>query len=139
MTYVVNKLSRYTHNPNAEHQNALKVQQTRIELCWLCCSFRGILSFCDTNQVTNNNAVKLMDVFTMCGVVISWKSTQQTYITRSTMKSQLWIQLDKTQLQIQLWNSRETYSMFLCRGLCVAQNNTYKVKMRHTSQTLLSN
>ncbi|XP_069150312.1 secreted RxLR effector protein 161-like [Solanum lycopersicum] len=78
IAYDVSRLSRYTHNPNSEHWNALHR---------LLKYLRGI---CDANLVTDNDEVSSTSVyvFTLGAGAISWKSSKQTCITRSTMNSE---------------------------------------------------
>ncbi|XP_059310984.1 secreted RxLR effector protein 161-like [Lycium ferocissimum] len=83
IAYAVSRLSRYTHNPSSEYWNALH----RL--------LRYLRGFCDANWVTDSDEVSSTSgyVFTLGAVfilgagAISWKSSKQTCIARSTMKS----------------------------------------------------
>ncbi|XP_075100061.1 secreted RxLR effector protein 161-like [Nicotiana tabacum] len=79
IAYVVSRLSRYTHNPSSTHWNALH--------CLLRYLREG---FCDANWVTDNDKVSSTSgyVFTLRAGAISWKSSKQNCIARSTMESE---------------------------------------------------
>ncbi|KAL0327851.1 UNVERIFIED_CONTAM: Retrovirus-related Pol polyprotein from transposon TNT 1-94 [Sesamum calycinum] len=64
IAYAVSRLSRYTHNPNKEHWDAL----------------RRLLKL----KVNSTSGY----VFTLGGGALSWKSAKQTCIARSTMESE---------------------------------------------------
>ncbi|XP_075074799.1 secreted RxLR effector protein 161-like [Nicotiana tabacum] len=95
IAYVVSRLSRYTHNPNSEHQNVLHrlLRYLKVTMDW-CLYFNKFLAvlegFCDANWVTNNDEVISTSsyVFTLGVGPISWKSSKQTCIARSTMESE---------------------------------------------------
>ena len=52
--------------------------------------------YCDANWITSNKDIKSTSgyVFTLGGAAVSWKSSKQTCIARSTMESEF-IALDK--------------------------------------------
>ena len=61
-----------------------------MDWCLHFCKFPIVLEgFCDANLVTDNDEVSSTSgyVFTLGGGTISWKSTKQTCIARSTMES----------------------------------------------------
>ncbi|KAL0290030.1 UNVERIFIED_CONTAM: Retrovirus-related Pol polyprotein from transposon TNT 1-94 [Sesamum angustifolium] len=95
IAYAVSRLSRYTHNLNKEHWDALrrllKYLKGTINLCLYFNKYPGVLEgFCDANWVTDNDEVSSTSgyVFTLDGGAISWKSAKQTCIARSTMESE---------------------------------------------------
>jgi len=62
-----------------------------MNLCFHFNKFSTILEgYCDANWVTDNNEVSSTSgyVFTLRGEVVSWKSSKQTCIARSTMESE---------------------------------------------------
>ena len=95
IAYVVSRLSRYTHNPSSEHQNALPrlLRYLRGTMNW-CLHFKKFLvvleRFCDANWVIDNDEVSSTSgyVFTLGAGAISWKSSKQTCIVHSTMESE---------------------------------------------------
>lgn len=95
VAYAVNRLSRYTHSPNKDHWCALMrlLRYLRGTMDWGLCyvGFPAVLEgYCDANWVSDKDEVSSTSayVFTLCGVVISWKSAKQTCIARSTMESE---------------------------------------------------
>ncbi|KAL0288805.1 UNVERIFIED_CONTAM: Retrovirus-related Pol polyprotein from transposon RE2 [Sesamum angustifolium] len=95
IAYAVSRLSRYTHNLNKEHWNALhrllRYLKGTVDLCLHFNKFPAVIEgFCDANWVTDNNEVSSTSsyVFTLGRGAISWKSLQQTCIVRSTMESE---------------------------------------------------
>lgn len=95
IAYTVSRLSRYTHNPSAEHWHALyrllKYLKGTADWCLHFNSFPAILeSYCDANWVSDNDEVSSTSgyVFTLGGGAISWKSAKQTCIASSTMESE---------------------------------------------------
>ncbi|XP_074289293.1 secreted RxLR effector protein 161-like [Silene latifolia] len=95
IAYAVSRLSRYTHNPSAEHWNALrrllKYLKGTIDLCLHYGKFPAVLEgYCDANWVAGNDEIHSTSgyVFTLGGGAISWKSAKQTCIASSTMESE---------------------------------------------------
>jgi len=95
IAYVVNKLSWYTYNSSPEHWNALlhllKYLRGTIDWCLHFNKFPTVLEgYCDANWVSDNDEVSSTSgyVFTHGKGTISWKSTKQTCIARSTMESE---------------------------------------------------
>ena len=95
IVYAVGKLSRYTHNPNQEHWDALlrslKYLRGTIDWCLHFNKFPTVLEgYCDVNWVSDNDKVSSTKgyVFTLGRGAISWKSAKQTYIAPSTMESE---------------------------------------------------
>ncbi|XP_060182404.1 secreted RxLR effector protein 161-like [Lycium barbarum] len=95
IAYAVSRLSRYTHNPSSEHWNALhrflSYLRGTMDWCLHFNKFPAVLEgFCDANWVTNNDEVSSTGgyVFTLGAGAISWKSSKQICIARSTMESE---------------------------------------------------
>ncbi|XP_035838942.1 secreted RxLR effector protein 161-like [Helianthus annuus] len=101
LAYVVSKLSRYTSNPSSIHWNCM------IRLCRYLRYTREyglhynrypavIEGHCDANWISDTNDSRATNgyVFTLGGVAISWKSSKQMVIARSTIESEF-IALDK--------------------------------------------
>ena len=94
ITYVVSRLSRYTHNPDKKHQNALRCLlrylKGRINYCLHFNKFYVVLEdyYYNGNQVTENDKTNSTSgyIFLLKGGAISWKSAKQTCIARSTME-----------------------------------------------------
>ncbi|KAK9037819.1 hypothetical protein V6N11_022719 [Hibiscus sabdariffa] len=88
-------LSRYTHNPSNEHWIDLKclLKYLRGTMDWKL-NFVGfpvvLEGNCYANWVSDNDEVSSTRgyVFTLGGAAISWKSSKQTCIARSTMESE---------------------------------------------------
>ena len=95
IAYVVSRLSRYTHNPSNEHWNdlhrLLRYLRGTMDWCLHFNKFPAVLEgFCDANWVTDNDEVSSTSgyVFTLGAGAISWKSSKQTCIERSTMEAE---------------------------------------------------
>ena len=96
ITYVVGRLSRYTLNASIEHWDAisrlLRYLKGNFDYGLSYCGYLAILEgYCDANWISNTNEVKPTNgyVFTLAGRVVSWKSSKQTCMARSTMESEL--------------------------------------------------
>ena len=101
IAYLVSKLSSYTRNPGAKHwQGIMRVLKYLIFTCDYglhYTRYHAILEgYSDANWISNVKDSKSHSgyVFTLGGRVVSWKSSKQTIITRSTMKYEF-IALDK--------------------------------------------
>ncbi|KAE8670806.1 hypothetical protein F3Y22_tig00112079pilonHSYRG00011 [Hibiscus syriacus] len=126
IAYAVSRLSRYTHNPSGEHWIALKrlLKYLKGTLDWKLefAGFPAVLEgYCDANWVSDNDEVSSTSgyVFTLGGAAISWKSSKQTCIARSTME---------------LWGRPTLSISLLCdsqAAICVAKNQAYNGKKRH--------
>ncbi|XP_058749197.1 secreted RxLR effector protein 161-like [Vicia villosa] len=95
VAYVVNRLSRYTHNPSKDHWGALNrlLRYLKGTMDWGLhyVSYPKVLGgYCDVNWVTDDKEVNSTSgyVFTLCGCAISWKSSKQTCIARSSTESE---------------------------------------------------
>ena len=97
----INKLSRYTSNPNHNHWLAMKrvleylddTQNYALHYNRYPAVLEG---YTDANWITGSTEIKFTSgyVFNISGGEISWKSSKQTCIARSTMESEF-IALDK--------------------------------------------
>ena len=101
IAYAVSRLSRYTHNPSKDHWTALdrvaKYLRGTIDLgLHFGRSPPVIEGYSDANWISDSDEVKSTNgyVFTLGGGAVSWKSSKQTCIARSTMESEL-IALEK--------------------------------------------
>ena len=97
----VNKLSRYTSNPSKEHWRALVrvlryLKHTQNHGLHFSRYTPALEGYCDANWISDNKDSLSTSgyVFTIGGGAVSWKSTKQTCIARSTMESEF-IALDK--------------------------------------------
>ncbi|XP_070050486.1 secreted RxLR effector protein 161-like [Nicotiana tomentosiformis] len=95
IAYAVSRLSRYTHNPSSEYWNAfhclLRYLRGTMDWCLHFNKFPAVLEgFCDANWVTDNDEDSSTSgyVFTLGAGAISWKSSKQTCIARSTMETE---------------------------------------------------
>ncbi|PHT25799.1 hypothetical protein CQW23_34580 [Capsicum baccatum] len=97
----ISKLSRYTSNPNKTQLMAMKrvlgyLKYTQ-DYALHYNKYPAVLEgYSDANWITGSNEVKSTSgyVFTIGGGAVSWKSSKQTCIARSTMESEF-IALDK--------------------------------------------
>ena len=101
IAYAVSKLSKYTSNSRVEHWKTIirvirYLRFTRnIELNYT--RYPAVLEgYCDANWISDTRDSKSTSryVFTLGGAAVSWKSSKQTCIARSTMESEF-IALDK--------------------------------------------
>ncbi|CAM8913427.1 unnamed protein product [Rhodiola kirilowii] len=150
IAFAVSRLSRYTQNPSGEHWSALKhlLRYLRGTLEWGL-NFRGfplvLEGYCDANWVTDSDEVSSTSgyVFTLCGSAISWKSSKQTCIARSTMESEF-IALDLATQEadwlrnvladVPLWGKPAPSVPIHCdsqAAIAVAKNSVYNGKKRH--------
>ncbi|XP_075074507.1 secreted RxLR effector protein 161-like [Nicotiana tabacum] len=100
-TCAISKLSRFTSNPNKHHWVAMKrilgyLEYTQDYALHYNKYPTVIEGYSDANWITGSTETKSTNgyVFTVGGGVVSWKSSKQTCIARSTMESEL-IALDK--------------------------------------------
>ncbi|XP_038693051.1 secreted RxLR effector protein 161-like [Tripterygium wilfordii] len=101
IAYSVSKLSMYTSNPGHEHWKALlrvlgylnKTKENALHYGKYPAILEG---YSDANWISDSEESKSTSgyVFTLGGAAISWKSSKQTCIARSTMESEF-IALDK--------------------------------------------
>ncbi|MCF8704107.1 hypothetical protein L3055_11275, partial [Corynebacterium sp. MC-02] len=97
----ISKLSRFTSNPNQTHWMAMKrvlgyLKHTQNYVLHYNKYPAVIEGYSDANWITGSSEVKSTSgyVFTVGGGAVSWKSSKQTCIARSTMESEF-IALDK--------------------------------------------
>ncbi|OMO62209.1 Zinc finger, CCHC-type [Corchorus capsularis] len=101
IAYTVSKLSRFTSNPSADHWKAIVrilryLRYTR-DYGLHYTRYPAVLeAYSDANWISDIKDTKSTSgyVFTLAGAVVSWKSSKQTVIARSTMESEF-IALDK--------------------------------------------
>ena len=101
IAYAVNKLSRYMSNPGALHwqgiMRVLKYLRFTRDYGLHYTRYPAVLEgYSDANWISNDKDSKSHSgyVFTLGGAAVSWKSSKQTFIARSTMESEF-IALDK--------------------------------------------
>ena len=150
IAYVVSKLSRYTSNLGEDHWKAL-VQVLRYLKYTLnyglhYTRYPAVLEgYSDANQISDTEDTKSANgyVFTLDGVVISWKSSKQTCITRSTMELEF-IALDKAGEEVEwlrhfledmpMWKKHVPSICIHCDSKSAigrAQSHMYNNKSRH--------
>ena len=95
IAYAVNKLSRYASNPGAMHwqgiMRVLKYLRFTRDYGLHYIRYPAVLEeYSDANWISNVKDSKSHSgyVFTLGGAAVSWKSSKQTVITRSTMESE---------------------------------------------------
>ncbi|XP_075083321.1 secreted RxLR effector protein 161-like [Nicotiana tabacum] len=93
IVYAVCRLSGYTHNHNKQHWSALdrliKYLRGTMNYGILYSGFPSSLEgYNDANWISDSDETKSTSgyVFTLGGGAISWKSSKQTIIARSTME-----------------------------------------------------
>ena len=96
IAYTVGRLIRYTHNPSIEHWDAisrlLRYLKGTFDYGLSYCGYPTILEgYCDANWISDTDEVKPTSgyVFTLARGAVSWKSSNQTCIAKSTMESEL--------------------------------------------------
>ncbi|RVW87884.1 Retrovirus-related Pol polyprotein from transposon TNT 1-94 [Vitis vinifera] len=101
IAYAVSKLSRYMSNPGAKHWQGiirvLKYLRFTRDYGLHYTRYPAVLEgYSDANWISNVKDSKSHSgyVFTLGGAAVSWKSSKQTVIARSTMESEF-IALDK--------------------------------------------
>ncbi|RVX22336.1 Retrovirus-related Pol polyprotein from transposon TNT 1-94 [Vitis vinifera] len=101
IAYAVSKLSRYTSNPGAKHWQGiirvLKYLRFTRDYGLHYTRYPAVLEgYSDANWISNVKDSKSHSgyVFTLGGAAVSWKSSKQMVIARSTMESEF-IALDK--------------------------------------------
>ena len=101
IAYAVSKLSRYTSNPGLDHWKAivrvLRYLKYTQNYGLHYSKYPAVLEgYCDANWISDTKDSKSTSgyLFTLSGGAVSWKSSKQTCIARSTMESEF-IALDK--------------------------------------------
>jgi transposase InsO family protein len=150
IAYAVSKLSRYTHNPGKDHWKAivrvLRYLRYSVNYSLHYTRYPAVLEgYCDANWISDTKDSKSTSgyVFTLGGAAVSWKSTKQTCIARSTMESEF-IALDKAGEEaewlrqfledIPMWPKPVPAICIHCDSQSAigrAQSNMYNGKSRH--------
>ena len=93
IAYAVNKLSRYTSNPGAKHwkriMRVLKYLQFTRDYGLYYTRYHAVIEgYNDDNWISNVKYSKSQSghVFTLGGPTVSWKSSKQTVIAKSTIE-----------------------------------------------------
>ncbi|KAK9100306.1 hypothetical protein Scep_023736 [Stephania cephalantha] len=150
IAYAVSKLSRYTSSPNDDHWTTLirvlRYLKYTLNYGLVYTKYPLVLEgYNDANWIFDNTETKSTSgyVITLGGAAISWKSTKQTCIARSTMESEF-IALDKATEEAELlrnfledipcWPKPVTVICIHCDSMAAqarAKNNIYNGKSRH--------
>ena len=150
IAYSVSRLSRYTSNPGKDHWEALvrvlRYLKYTITYGLHYTKYPPVLEgYSDANWISDNTETKSTSgyVFTLGGAAISWKSSKQTCIARSTMESEF-IALDKVVEEaewlrnfledIPVWHKPVTAICIHCDSMAAqarAKSNIYNGKSRH--------
>ena len=150
IAYSVSKLSRYTSNPGKDHWEALvrvlRYLKYTITYGLHYTKYPPVLEgYSDANWISDNTETKSTSgyVFTLGGAAISWKSSKQTCIARSTMESEF-IALDKAAEEVEwlrnfledipVWHKPVTAICIHCDSMAAqarAKSNIYNGKSRH--------
>ena len=111
ITYSIGTLARYTNNPGHDHWNALVKTlgylKYTLDYGLHYIRYPHVLEgFSDANWNSNSMETKLTSgyIFTLGGVVVSWKSSKQTCVARSTMELEF-INLDKAGEEVEWFRS----------------------------------
>lgn len=101
LAFAISRLSRYTSNPSSEHWKSITrvlryLRYTRDYGLHYTRYLAVVEGYSDANWISDMKDSKSTSgyVFTLGGAAISWKSSKQTVIARSTMESEF-IALDK--------------------------------------------
>ncbi|KAK6149115.1 hypothetical protein DH2020_016640 [Rehmannia glutinosa] len=150
IAYAVSKLSRYTNNPGHDHWKGIVrilryLRYTRDFGLHYTRYHAVIEGYNDANWISDIKDSKSTSgfVFTLGGATISWKSSKQTVIARSTMESEF-IALDKSGEEaewlrnlledIPRWTKHVPAICIHCDSQSAigrAQSNMYNGKSRH--------
>ncbi|CAL8092418.1 unnamed protein product [Prunus armeniaca] len=150
IAYSVNRLSRYTSNPGKDHWKAivriLRYLRYTKNVGLHYTRYPAVLEgYSDANWISDTKDSNSTSgyVFTIGGAAISWRSTKQTVIARSTMESEF-IALDKASEEaewlrnfledIPCWPKPVPAICIHCDSqstIARAQNNMYNGKSRH--------
>ncbi|KAL6326053.1 hypothetical protein AAG906_000928 [Vitis piasezkii] len=150
IAYAVSKPSRYTSNPGAKHWQGiirvLKYLRFTRDYGLHYTRYPAVLEgYSDANWISNVKDSKSHSgyVFTLGGAAVSWKSSKQTVIARSTMESEF-IALDKCGEEVEWlrhflediprWSNPVPPICIHCDSQSAigrAQSNMYNGKSRH--------
>jgi hypothetical protein len=96
ISFDVNKLSRFTSNPGSDHWCALeRVMRYLRGTSTYGLHYTGyptvLERYSDSNWISDADEIKATSgyVFTIGGVVVSWRSRKQTILTKSTIETEL--------------------------------------------------
>ena len=155
IAYSVNRLSRYTSNPGKHHWEALvrvlRYLKYTITYGLHYTRYPPVLDgYSDANWISDNIEAKSTSgyVFILRGAVVSWESSKQTCIARSTMESEF-IALDKAAEEaewlrnfledIPVWPKPVTAICIHCDSMAAqdrAKSNIYNGNSRHIKRRL---
>ena len=155
IAYSVSRLSRYTSNHGKDHWEALvrvlRYLKYTITYGLHYTRYPPVLEgYSDANWISDNIETKSTSgyVFTFGGAIVSWKSSNQTCIARSTMESEF-IALDKAAEEaewlkniledIHVWPKPVTTKCIHCDSMAAqarAKSNIYNGKSRHIRRRL---
>lgn len=150
IVYAVSWLSRYSSNPRHDHWDALirvlRHLKYTLNHGLHYTKYPPVLEgYSDANWISDNTETKSTNgyVFILGGAAVSWKSSKQTCIARSTMESKF-IALDKAGEEakwlrnflegIPIWPKLVTTICIHCDSIAAqsrAKNNVYDGKFRH--------
>ena len=137
IAYAVGRLSRYTQSPNQDHwtivPRVLKYLRGTINYGLCFSGFPSVLEgFSDANWISNSDEMKSTKeyVFILGGSAVSWKSANQTYITRSTMEVEF-IALEKTSSEVECLRN-------LLADIPLWTRPTLSVSMHYDSQATIT-
>ena len=150
IAYAVSKLSRFTSNPGEDHWIAmtrvLRYLRYTLNDGLYYTRYPAVLEgYCDANWISDTKDSKSTSgyVFVLGGAAVSWKSSKQTCIARSTMESEF-IALDKAGEEaewlrqfledIPIWPKPVPAICIHCDSMSAmgrAQNHMYNGKSRH--------
>lgn len=150
IAYAMSRLSRYNHNPGNSHWNALsrllRYLRGTMDVCLHFSRFPNVLEgYSDANWVSDNDEINSTAgyVFVLGGGAISWKSSKQSCIARSTMESEFialelagqeaeWLR--NLLAEIPFCGGRSSLVSLHCdsqAALGLATNSNFKGKKRH--------
>ena len=150
IAYAVSKLSRYTSNLGPDHWKAivrvLRYLKYTQNYGLHYSKYPAVLEgYCDANWISDTKDSKSTSgyLFTLGGEAVSWKSSKQRCIARSTMKSEF-IALDKAGEEVEwlrhfledisMW-PQPVFALFIhCNSQSAigrAQSHMYNGKSRH--------
>nr|CAH65753.1 OSIGBa0123D13.2 [Oryza sativa] len=96
ISFAVSKLSRFTSNPGDDHWRALervmRYLKVTMELGLQYTGYHAVLEgYSDSNWISDVDEIKATSgyVFTLGGSAVSWRSSKQTILMRSTMEAEL--------------------------------------------------
>ena len=119
IAYVIGRLSRYTENPSKDHWAAIdrlaRYLRSIIDYRLNYNSALPVLKrYSDANGISGFDEIKSTSgyIFTLGGDAVSWKSSKQTCIARSTMKSEI-IALEKACIEDE-WLKNLLVDLHIC-------------------------